>query len=302
MSSEIYELMKRSDEAHVVEKAHRRPRFVEDCVREMISGVVERVPDLRDEAFVSARQENLETIHQHNVIAERFGTLGEIRRELQTACPRRATRPAGPGSTPSSPEPDQARDARVVLERQGEPLKVTTLPDPSRGRDSCASRRRLRRLPHRPAPARRGDRGHQAAGRARPSDRRADRRRPPRRRALARLDRRRVPLLPERPREPVRRRALHRPRHRRRLRRADRRRRALLPPAPRRPDRRAGGAAAVRRPDRLPGAADGRRRAAARPVRVRLGRAHDLPGRPSTRDASVRVHAAGRRRAQAFAR
>src|SRR5581483_10157827 len=36
MSSEIYELMKRSDEGHVVEKAHRRPRFVEDCVREMI--------------------------------------------------------------------------------------------------------------------------------------------------------------------------------------------------------------------------------------------------------------------------
>src|SRR5918912_1719979 len=36
MSSEIYELMKRSDEGAVVEKAHRRPRFVEDCVREMI--------------------------------------------------------------------------------------------------------------------------------------------------------------------------------------------------------------------------------------------------------------------------
>ncbi len=47
MSSEIYELMKRSDEAHVVEKAHRRPRFVEDCVREMIGGVVERVPEPR---------------------------------------------------------------------------------------------------------------------------------------------------------------------------------------------------------------------------------------------------------------
>src|SRR3712207_8181623 len=38
MSSEIYELMKRSDEGAVVEKAHRRPRFVEDCVREMIRG------------------------------------------------------------------------------------------------------------------------------------------------------------------------------------------------------------------------------------------------------------------------
>jgi GTP cyclohydrolase IV len=84
MSSEIYELMKRSDEAHVVEKAHRRPRFVEDCVREMIKGVVESLPELPDEAFVSARQENLETIHQHNVIAERFGTLGEIRAELAT--------------------------------------------------------------------------------------------------------------------------------------------------------------------------------------------------------------------------
>src|SRR3954467_7182831 len=41
MSSEIYELMKRSDEGAVVEKAHRRPRFVEDCVREMIGGVVD---------------------------------------------------------------------------------------------------------------------------------------------------------------------------------------------------------------------------------------------------------------------
>jgi GTP cyclohydrolase-4 len=82
MSSEIYELMKRSDEAHVVEKAHRRPRFVEDVVREMIRGVVDAFPHLNDAAFVEALQVNLETIHQHNVVAERFGTLGEIRREL----------------------------------------------------------------------------------------------------------------------------------------------------------------------------------------------------------------------------
>src|SRR3954470_24032847 len=87
MSSEIYELMKRSDEAAVVEKAHRRPRFVEDCVREMIGGVVERFPALADAAFVSARQENLETIHQHNVVAERFGLLGEVRGELASGEP-----------------------------------------------------------------------------------------------------------------------------------------------------------------------------------------------------------------------
>ncbi|MGI8750586.1 MAG: GTP cyclohydrolase MptA [Thermoleophilaceae bacterium] len=36
MSSEIYELMKRSDEVEVVERAHMHPRFVEDCVREMV--------------------------------------------------------------------------------------------------------------------------------------------------------------------------------------------------------------------------------------------------------------------------
>jgi GTP cyclohydrolase-4 len=84
MSSEIYELMKRSDEGAVVEKAHRRPRFVEDCVREMIGGVIERFPALADPAFVFARQENLETIHQHNVVSERFGTLGEVRHELAT--------------------------------------------------------------------------------------------------------------------------------------------------------------------------------------------------------------------------
>jgi GTP cyclohydrolase I/GTP cyclohydrolase-4 len=87
MSSEIYELMKRSDEGHVVEKAHRRPRFVEDCVREMIRGVIETFGELEGGAFVSARQENLETIHQHNVVAERFGTLGEIRGELEGAPP-----------------------------------------------------------------------------------------------------------------------------------------------------------------------------------------------------------------------
>jgi GTP cyclohydrolase I/GTP cyclohydrolase-4 len=87
MSSEIYELMKRSDEAFVVEKAHRRPRFVEDCVREMIRGVVAAFPGLDGRAFVSARQVNLETIHQHRVVAERFGTLGEVRQELATGEP-----------------------------------------------------------------------------------------------------------------------------------------------------------------------------------------------------------------------
>jgi GTP cyclohydrolase IV len=79
MSSEIYELMKRSDEAAVVEKAARRPRFVEDCVREAIRGAIERYGDLGDDVFVSARQENFETIHQHSVVAEHSGLIGELK-------------------------------------------------------------------------------------------------------------------------------------------------------------------------------------------------------------------------------
>jgi GTP cyclohydrolase IV len=89
MSSEIYELMKRSDEVAVVEKAHSRPRFVEDCVREMIAGVLDTFAHLDEESFVCARQENLETIHQHNVVAERHGLLGELRVEVE-----RGERPA----------------------------------------------------------------------------------------------------------------------------------------------------------------------------------------------------------------
>jgi GTP cyclohydrolase I/GTP cyclohydrolase-4 len=84
MSSEIYELMKRSDEAEVVEKAHRRPRFVEDVVREMIRRVADAYPEMWEGGFVLARQENLETIHRHSVVAERSGLLAEIAAERET--------------------------------------------------------------------------------------------------------------------------------------------------------------------------------------------------------------------------
>ncbi len=82
MSSEIYELMKRPTRWRSSSRRTNSPRFVEDCVREMVRQVVEGYPDLPDEAFVMARQENLETIHRHNVVAERYGTLGELRAEL----------------------------------------------------------------------------------------------------------------------------------------------------------------------------------------------------------------------------
>jgi GTP cyclohydrolase-4 len=82
MSSEIYELLKRPDELYVVDKAHRHPRFVEDVVREMLRLVVETYPDLSEDSFILARQENFEGIHEHNAFAERHGTVAEISAEL----------------------------------------------------------------------------------------------------------------------------------------------------------------------------------------------------------------------------
>jgi GTP cyclohydrolase IV len=60
---------------------------VDDCVRAMVAGVVERFADLPDAAFVAAVQESTETIHLHHLTAERAGLLGELRRELRTGEP-----------------------------------------------------------------------------------------------------------------------------------------------------------------------------------------------------------------------
>jgi GTP cyclohydrolase-4 len=91
MSSENYDLLKRPDELFVVEKAHRHPRFVEDTVREMLRTFVNTYPELPDDAYVHARQVNMETIHKHDVFAQRGGRLGEIRGELADGKPRGST-------------------------------------------------------------------------------------------------------------------------------------------------------------------------------------------------------------------
>jgi GTP cyclohydrolase I/GTP cyclohydrolase-4 len=82
MSAPVYELLKRPDELFVVEHAHLQPRFVEDSVRVALKELLDRVPELDDADFVLARQANLETIHDHDVLAERHATVGELRAEL----------------------------------------------------------------------------------------------------------------------------------------------------------------------------------------------------------------------------
>jgi GTP cyclohydrolase-4 len=82
MSSKVYGLLKRPDEAVVVARAHMNPKFVEDCVRTMAQKMVETFSDLPDDAAVNLKQINEESIHQHNAFAERTAKMGELRAEL----------------------------------------------------------------------------------------------------------------------------------------------------------------------------------------------------------------------------
>jgi GTP cyclohydrolase-4 len=87
MSAPIYDLLKRPDELFVVEHAHLQPRFVEDSVRHALRDALTTLPELEEGDFLLSRQINYETIHVHDVVAERFGTVGELRSELAAGRP-----------------------------------------------------------------------------------------------------------------------------------------------------------------------------------------------------------------------
>jgi GTP cyclohydrolase IV len=82
MSSGIFELLKRGDEGAVVLAAHKNPRFVEDCVREMARKVLVEFDYLSGDSVVTIKQTNEESIHQHDAYAERKATIAELVDEM----------------------------------------------------------------------------------------------------------------------------------------------------------------------------------------------------------------------------
>lgn len=64
-SSELYALLKRSDEKHVTERAYDNPVFVEDLVR----NVALRLNKSADILWYRVEAENFESIHSHNAYA-----------------------------------------------------------------------------------------------------------------------------------------------------------------------------------------------------------------------------------------
>jgi len=83
MSARIYNLAKRPDEDHMTYQSHADAKFVEDCVRAMADGVVDQFDQLPDDAVVTMKQSNDESIHQHNAHAERRVEMEQLRDEVQ---------------------------------------------------------------------------------------------------------------------------------------------------------------------------------------------------------------------------
>jgi len=83
MSARIYNLAKRPDEDHMTYQSHADAKFVEDCVRAMADGVVDQFDQLPDDAVVTMKQSNDESIHQHNAHAERRVEMEQLREEVQ---------------------------------------------------------------------------------------------------------------------------------------------------------------------------------------------------------------------------
>ena len=81
MSSPVCEILKRPDENRIVTNAHHNPVFVEDCVRNMVLGILDKYSGLPDNSMVTIKQVNEESIHQHNAYAEKVASIGELKEE-----------------------------------------------------------------------------------------------------------------------------------------------------------------------------------------------------------------------------
>ncbi|MFW6384503.1 MAG: GTP cyclohydrolase MptA [Halodesulfurarchaeum sp.] len=82
MSARTYNMAKRPDEDHMTYQAHANARFVEDCVRNMAEQVVDTCDAVDDEAVITMKQVNEESIHQHDAHAERVATMADLRSEV----------------------------------------------------------------------------------------------------------------------------------------------------------------------------------------------------------------------------
>ncbi len=79
-SSPTFAILKRGDEGRVVLAAHRNPKFVEDVLRDLLSSLPGRFPELPDRTGVRASTLSEESIHKFNAEASHRLTFADLRR------------------------------------------------------------------------------------------------------------------------------------------------------------------------------------------------------------------------------
>lgn len=80
----LLSILKRRDEGELVYRSHRNPKFVEDIVREVASGIVEKYPGFPDNFAISITSESDESIHPHDAYAQIDTTFGDLRKGLSS--------------------------------------------------------------------------------------------------------------------------------------------------------------------------------------------------------------------------
>ena len=83
MSSPVCGLLKRPDENATVMNAHKKPVFVEDCVRNMDEKIIDEFAYLPDDTVITISQLNKESIHRHDAFAEKTSTMAELKEEMK---------------------------------------------------------------------------------------------------------------------------------------------------------------------------------------------------------------------------
>jgi GTP cyclohydrolase-4 len=79
-SSPTFSILKRGEEGQIVYEAHKKPKFVEDVVRDILRNILKKYSHLPDDTLVVVRSESEESIHKHNAYAERVTTLAELKK------------------------------------------------------------------------------------------------------------------------------------------------------------------------------------------------------------------------------
>ena len=83
MSSPTRTLTKRPEEASLVIYSLCNPKLAEDVVRDMLFLLLERFPWMPDDAYVFSSVRSLESVHKHDIYAERSAFVADLRRELE---------------------------------------------------------------------------------------------------------------------------------------------------------------------------------------------------------------------------